>query len=252
MQNDRFLSDSVSVGTILSPGIRYFLIASTIFLILMLMFGALSIPFLFESPSMWYKIGIDKVLLRAGKMLGIFAGLMLLLQLPLAGRIKFLDRIFSLPALVRQHRYHARIIALAALLHPVCVSIPEDRFIIPLEIRYWPEWIGVALLVIVLLQFVTSQCRKRLKLTFNTWMRFHRIAGLLIFVLLIIHVLYVSETFEAEGLPHTALLITAGFFLTSPSHILFAFAMVKGTVVSEKKKRRTLRRSPIVRTGFNK
>jgi predicted ferric reductase len=161
---------------------------------------------------MWYKIGIDKGLLRAGKMLGIFAGMLLLLQLPLAGRLKLLDRLFSLPGLVRQHRYHAWIIALMALLHPLCVSIPEDRLLIPLEMRYWPEWIGVALLSLIVLQFVASQWRKRLKITFHTWMRFHRVAGVLAAALVIIHVLYVSETFETEGLPRAAVLIAAGVF----------------------------------------
>ena len=213
MQNNRSSVDSVSVGTILSPGIRHFLIGSIIFVMLLLTAGAVSIPFLFESPSMWYKIGIDKSLLRAGKMLGIFVGLLLLLQLPLAGRLKSLDRLFSLPGLVRQHRYHAWIIALMALLHPVCVSIPEDRLLIPLEMRYWPEWIGVALLALIVLQFVASRWRKRLKIVFHTWMRFHRVAGLLAAALLIVHVLYVSETFEAEGLPRTAVLIAAGLFL---------------------------------------
>jgi predicted ferric reductase len=52
-----------------------------------------------------------------------------------------------------------------------------------------------------------------LKIVFHTWKRFHRVAGLLAAVLLIIHVLYVSETFEAEGLPRTAVLIAAGLFL---------------------------------------
>jgi predicted ferric reductase len=213
MQNNRLSADSVSVGTILSPGIRNFLMGSILFLTLLLTAGALSIPFFFESPSMWYKIGIDKSLLRAGKMLGIFAGLLLLFQLLLAGRIKLLDRLFSLPRLICQHRYHAWTIALMALLHPVCVSIPEDRLLIPLEMRYWPEWIGVLLLGLILLQFVTSQWRKRLKIAFPAWMRFHRIAGLLTVMLLITHVLYVSETFEADGLPRTAVLIAAGLFL---------------------------------------
>jgi predicted ferric reductase len=213
MQNNRSSDDSVSVGTILSPGIRYFLIGSIVFLFLLLTAGALSIPFRFESPSMWYKFGVDKSLLRAGKMLGIFAGLLLLLQLLLAGRLKLLDCLFSLPGLVRQHRYHAWIIAFLALLHPVCVSIPEDRLLIPLEMRYWPEWIGVALLSLIVLQFVASQWRKRLKIVFHSWMRFHRVAGLLAAALLIIHVLYVSETFDAEGLPRTAVLIAAGLFL---------------------------------------
>ncbi len=212
MQHNRSLGDSILVGAILAPEIRYFLMGSIIFSILLLTAGALSVPFFFESPSMWYKIGIDKVLLRAGKMLGIFAGLLLLLQLPLAGRLKMLDRLFSLPGLVRQHRYHAWLIALTALLHPVLVSIPEDRLLIPLEMRYWPEWIGVALLALILLQFATSQWRKRLNIAFHAWMRFHRIAGLLTAGLVIIHVLYVSETFEAEGLPRTAVLIAAGLF----------------------------------------
>jgi predicted ferric reductase len=91
----------------------------------------------------------------------------LLLQLPLAGRLKLLDRLFALPGLVRQHRYHAWIIALMALLHPLCVSIPEDRLLIPLEMRYWPEWIGVALLSLIVLQFVASQWRKRLKIVLS-------------------------------------------------------------------------------------
>jgi len=213
MQKNRSSGNSVSFGIILSPGIRYFLIGFLILLMLLLTAGALAIPFLFESPSMWYKIGIDKSLLRAGKMLGIFTGLLLLLQLPLAGRLKSLDCLFSLPGLVRQHRYHAWIIAFLALLHPVCVSIPEDRLLIPLEMRYWPEWIGVALLSLIVLQFVASQWRKRLKIVFHSWMRFHRVAGLLAAALLIIHVLYVSETFETEGLPRTAVLIAAGLFL---------------------------------------
>jgi predicted ferric reductase len=212
MQNNRSSVDFLSVGKIFSPGIRYFLMGSMFFLVLLMTAGALSFPFLFESPSMWYKTGIDRSLLRAGKMLGIIAGLLLLFQLPLAGRLKLLDRLFSLPGLVRQHRYHAWIVVLMALLHPVCVSIPEDRLLIPLEMRYWPEWIGVALLVLVLLQFFTSQWRKRLKIPFHTWMRFHRIAGFLTAVLLIIHVLYVSETFESDGLPRTAMLIAAGLF----------------------------------------
>jgi predicted ferric reductase len=213
MQNNPSSGNSVSVGIILSPGIRYLLIGFLILLMLLLTAGALAIPFLFESPSMWYKIGIDKSLLRAGKMLGIFAGLLLLLQLPLAGRLKSLDRLFSLPGLVRQHRYHAWIIALMTLLHPVCVSIPEDRLLIPLEMRYWPEWIGVALLSLIVVQLVASRWRKRLKIAFHRWMRFHRVAGLLAAALLIIHVLYVSETFESEGLPRTAVLIAAGLLL---------------------------------------
>jgi predicted ferric reductase len=206
-------SDSASVAAIIPPGTRYLLATSIIFLFLLLLAGALSIPFFFESPSMWYKFGLDKTFLRSGKMLGLAAGLLLLLQLVLAGKLKILDRLFSLPGLVRQHRYHAWILVPMALLHPLCILLPEDKLLIPLEMRYWPEWTGVALLVLIVLQFVISQWRGRLKIAFHLWMRFHRIAGLLIVILLFVHVLYVSETFEAEGLPRAAVLIAAVIYL---------------------------------------
>lgn len=67
----------------------------------------LTIPFLFESPSMFCKLGWDKTLLRAGKMVGLTAALFILLQLLLAARLKWLDCIFSLPTLYTVHRYGA-------------------------------------------------------------------------------------------------------------------------------------------------
>jgi len=97
---------------------RVLLATALVALLLLTLAGALTIPFAFESPSMWYKFGIEKVSPRAGKMLGLAAGLLIFLQLPLAGRMKFLDRIFSLPGLIRQHRMHAWAIAILALVHP--------------------------------------------------------------------------------------------------------------------------------------
>ena len=192
---------------------RVLLAAALVAMLLLILAGALTIPFAFESPSMWYKFGIEKTSLRAGKMLGLTAGLLILLQLPLAGRLKFLDRIFSLPGLIRQHRMHAWAIAILALIHPLCVLLPEGTLIVPLEMRYWPEWIGVGLLAVILSQFVVSQWRQSMGIAFHTWMWFHRIAGLLIASLLVVHVLYVSETFTDEGPPRLAVLIAAGVFL---------------------------------------
>ncbi len=192
---------------------RVLLAAALVALLLLILAGALTIPFAFESPSMWYKFGIEKTSLRAGKMLGLTAGLLILLQLPLAGRLKILDRIFSLPGLIRQHRMHAWAIAILALIHPLCVLLPEGTLIVPLEMRYWPEWIGVVLLVFILSQFAVSQWRQSMGIAFHTWMRFHRIAGLLIVALLVVHVLYVSESFSEDGLPRLAMIGTAAAFL---------------------------------------
>jgi len=189
------------------------LAAAIVAFLLLALAGALTIPFAFESPSMWYKFGIEKVSLRTGKMLGLSACLLIFLQLPLAGRLKVLDRIFSLPGLIRQHRIHAWAIAILAFIHPLCVLIPEGTLIVPLEMRYWPEWIGVGLLASILSQFVASQWRRSLGIAFHSWLRFHRIAGLLVAGLLVVHVLYVSESFSEDGLPRLAVVGAAVAFL---------------------------------------
>ncbi len=206
-------NELASIGKIIPSGMRDLLAAAIVALLLLTLAGALTIPFAFESPSMWYKFGMEKVSLRTGKMLGLAACLLIFLQLPLAGRLNFLDRIFSLPGLSRQHRIHARAIAMLALIHPLCVLLPEGTLIVPLEMRYWPEWIGVGLLVFILSQFAVSQWRQSMGVAFHTWMRFHRIAGLIVTGLLVVHVLYVSESFSEDGLPRLAVAGAAAVFL---------------------------------------
>ena len=92
---------------ILSASTRYTVAAVMILILILLLAAALTIPFTFESPSMWYKFGMEKTSLRVGKMMGLAAGVLILVQLILAARLKFLDRVFSMPALIRQHRFHA-------------------------------------------------------------------------------------------------------------------------------------------------
>ncbi len=186
---------------------RRLMAAGLILAMLTLLAAALAIPFYFESPSMWYKFGVAKTSLRIGKVLGLVAGLLILLQIPLAGRLKLLDRIFSLPLLMRQHRWHAWVIALIALVHPLFILLPEGKLTVALEMRYWPEWIGVGLLAVVLAQLISSCWRKHLP--FHIWLPVHRGVGLLIAVLLVIHVRYVSETFIDAGPPRLGLLAAA-------------------------------------------
>lgn len=186
--------------------------AAIILLSTLLLVAALSIPFLFESPSMWYKFGIAKTSLRTGKLIGLAAGVLILLQLPLAGRLKFLDRVFSMPGLIREHRIHAWVIAAMALAHPALVLYSEGKWLIPLEMRYWPEWVGVGLMAMILLLLVVSQWRKRLGIAFHVWIRLHRIGGLLITALLLVHVLYVSESFTDNVIPGRAVMAAAAVF----------------------------------------
>lgn len=163
--------------------------------------GALMLPFFYESSSILYKFGLDKMLLRSGKMAGLVAMLLLIMQLALAGRIAFFDRIFSLPALCRTHRIGAFLLGTLALAHPILVFAPDGILMIPLESRYWPEWIGVVLLLTICAQIILSNWRSLFWRKYERWRLFHRIAGIIAVLLAGVHVLYVSDTFEADGLP---------------------------------------------------
>jgi predicted ferric reductase len=194
----------------LKTHLRGFLIGTIFLVVIALILGAVSFAFLYESPSIRYKFGWDKTMLRTGKIVGLTACVLLLLQLPVAGRIKFLDHIFSLPRLYNIHRINGIVIGVLVLLHPILVRLPENRLMVPLEMRYWPEWVGVAMLAALLVQITVGIWRTVLIKRYPRWLFFHRILGWTIIALLLIHLLNVSETFEHDGLPRTVALVTAG------------------------------------------
>lgn len=63
----------------ISPANRYWRAIVTVVMLIACIGGAMSIPYFFESPSMYYKFGMDKLLLRLAKMVGWAAGVLLLL-----------------------------------------------------------------------------------------------------------------------------------------------------------------------------
>ena len=192
---------------------RFTLMGTIIGAATLLLVGAMSIPFFFESPSMWYKFGLAKALLRTGKMLGLAAATLLFFQLIQAARLKVLDRFFSLPGLVRSHRLNAIVILLLAVLHPILVLASEKKLLIPLELRYWPEWVGVGVLTLIVIHFSVSQWRRAFRITFHGWLLWHRCVGVFILGLAALHILFVSETFSEEGFPRTAVMVSTAIIV---------------------------------------
>lgn len=165
---------------------------------LALVAGAASIPFYFESSTILYKFGIDRHLLRSGQVVGMVAGFLLLMQIILSARLKCLDRVFGLNHLFKFHRLTGIIVACLILLHPILIFIPEDRIMIPFEWRYWPEFVGLFLLLLIVATVIASHWRVGLKLPFHRWWPIHRSIVVLIIAALGIHVLFVSDTFEQK------------------------------------------------------
>lgn len=210
----------------ISASLRNILAIMVLALSVALMAATLTIPFSYESPSMFYKFGWDKILLRAGKMVGLAAALLVMLQLLLAGRVTWLDRIFSLPTLYTAHRFVAYAVTTLAILHPVLVFLPDKILMIPFESRYWPEWTGAGLLLVIVFQFGLSRWRHKLFKAYQKWLLLHRIMGAGAVALLAIHILFVSETFEYNGLPRNLVIISAAMIL-----LLWLWIRMRGTLM---------------------
>jgi predicted ferric reductase len=186
------------VPEILSPRLRLLIGLLMGITFGLLLAGAISVPFYFESSTILYKFGIDRQLLRLGQVMGVVGGCLLLLQIISSARLKGLDRLFGLSSLFKCHRITGIIIGCAAIIHPILVFIPEDRIFIPLQLRYWPEFAGLFLLLLIIVTVISSHWRAWLRFSFHRWWPIHRWTAVLIVTVFWIHVLSVSETFEQK------------------------------------------------------
>jgi predicted ferric reductase len=171
----------------------------------LLLGGALAVPFYYETQTLWYKTGADKVMLRSGQLAGLFALVLLMGQILLALRVQFFEYLFRGARLMRWHQLNGVLIFFSACSHMLLVLAPEGFDNLPIGKKYWPEMIGGLLLLFLLTMVVTSRFRSWLQLEYARWRMLHRPMGYLSLVLGFCHVLFVSESF-ARGLPRTVLL----------------------------------------------
>jgi predicted ferric reductase len=176
---------------------------------LLIMGGAWTLPFVFESSTMFYKFGLEKMLLRWGKVAGITAAVMLYSQVLFVSRFKIFDNIFSLKRMYTFHRRSGLAIALLLALHPILVLSAEGFTLFPLEKRYWPEFLGIGLAMVVMGIVLTGKWRLNFGFSHSLWIRFHRVVTPLAIGAVSIHILFVSETFTS-GLPRWLVLLTTG------------------------------------------
>ena len=173
--------------------------------------AALAVPFYYETQTLWYKVGADRVMLRTAQLVGLLALVLLIGQILLALRVQFFERLFGGARLMRWHRINGVLIACAACSHVLLVLAPEGFDNLPIGNKYWPEMIGGILFFFLLTMVLTSRFRSWFKLEYARWRMLHKPMGYLSLVLVFFHVLFVSESFT-RGLPRTVLL-TVGIAL---------------------------------------
>lgn len=174
--------------------------------------AACAIPFYVESPSMFYKTGMDRILLRSGKIAGIITALLMLFQPVLMARFRGVDQAFGVKRLFQTHRINGLILLLAALLHPVLILGADDFVFFPFESRYWPEFTGVTLLVLLIPFVAVSFFVKQMGLNYKTWRLFHKMLAQVLVILMGVHVINVSKSFET-GLPFFGLCAGIGIMI---------------------------------------
>lgn len=167
--------------------------------------GALAVPFYYETQTLWYKAGADKVMLRSAQLAGLFALVLLIGQILLALRVKLFEHLFGGARLMRWHQLNGVLIFCAACSHVLLVLAPEGFDNLPIGKKHWPEMIGGLLLLFLLTTVVTSRFRSWFQLEYARWRMVHKPIGYLSLVLGFCHVLFVSESF-ARGLPRMVLL----------------------------------------------
>ncbi len=174
-------------------------------LFLFVLGGGLSIPFVYETQTLWYKTGSDKIMLRVAQLAGLLAGVLLFVQILLATRGKFLIRLYGVATLMRRHRTNGIILSLLALGHAILVLAPEGLTNLPIGKKYWPEMVGILLLGIVVSTEISAHFRENMALNYKRWRAIHKLLGYFTMLLLSIHVLFVSESF-AHNIPRIGLI----------------------------------------------
>jgi predicted ferric reductase len=189
----------------------YRLVLSAAFVVLLA--GALAIPFYFETQTLWYKVGIDKTMLRGGQVAGMLALVFLFLQITLSLRSKILEKLFGVANLLRWHRINGVVIGFLAISHVLLVLVPEGISNLPIGKKYWPEMVGMFLFLMVVSMVVSSHFRQKLKLDYTKWKAIHKPLGYLVVTLVTIHALFVSESFEQDSLQIILLVIFGGLIV---------------------------------------
>lgn len=171
-----------------------------IFFLLLIFVGTTCVPFVFQTTTLWYKIGPDRVMLYAGQLFGLYAAFLLLLQLVLIARLSFLTKLFGLANLNKLHQFNGKLIIVLALLHILLIQLPEGLTNIPIGIKFWPEMVGGLLLIILLSLRLSVWVRTRVKIKYTAWKSLHGILGVLAFSALVTHVINVSDAFDNKAL----------------------------------------------------
>jgi predicted ferric reductase len=99
------------------------------------------------------------------------------------------------------------LIVVFSLIHVFLILAPEGLANLPIGKKFWPEMVGSLLLWVLVAMVISSRYREKLKLNYKRWRAIHKPLAYLATSLVVIHVLYVSDSFE-QAVPRNILIVT--------------------------------------------
>jgi predicted ferric reductase len=198
--------------SILPPGRRRALEAALVALALAALAGMGWIAFGSPASGPTGPQGLSGWLASLGRVSGILATSLVLLQYLLSGRIKTLDRVFALNRLLLLHRGVAVTAAVLGTLHPLLLFAPETRTLGPFNPSAWPVYLGPLVLIGLWTVIATSLWRIFLGIPFHRWWLMHRLAVFTLVALVGVHAFLVGSDFRV-GWPRTLLTGIFGAYL---------------------------------------
>lgn len=170
----------------------------------------------------------DVFLYNIGRCFALLAFAILVLQVVLAARLKWVEEPFGLNLTFPFHRRMGTLAAALLILHPLFLALGGGggQLIYGLKVD-WYIWVGKTALVLLLINVGVSLWRARLGIKFEKWRRCHDILGPLVLVLVFVHSWYASEDLSVRPMQVLWVVFLGGAVLLFTYHRLLRPARLR-------------------------
>ncbi|HEY9072826.1 MAG TPA: ferredoxin reductase family protein [Desulfobaccales bacterium] len=170
----------------------------------------------------------DIFIYNIGRCLALLAFAILVLQVVLAARLKWVEEPFGLNLTFPFHRRMGTLAAALLIMHPLFLALGGGggKLIYGLKVD-WYIWVGKTALVLLLINVGVSLWRARLGIKFEKWRRCHDILGPLVLVLVFVHSWYASEDLSVRPMQVLWVVFLGGAVLLFAYHRLLRPARLR-------------------------
>lgn len=131
-----------------------------------------------------------------GRALGLGAAALLLAQVLLSARLKWLDRVSPLDRRLVLHSWVGRAAVVLASIHPLLMLASPDFNLGPVTWRLWPYILGGVLLLGLWVTVIVALKREFLRVPYQPWRAMHRLGHITV-LLVLVHAAASAEIFES-------------------------------------------------------